>query len=89
MTTNKQLQEWLKRFPDDAEIKVLTSEDNSRHYSYIIDVYVGDIELPDVQMKELKWSTEFKNVVFDIEYDTDKQEASNVKSITLGKHHND
>lgn len=89
MPTNKQLQEWLKRFPDDATINVLTSEDNSRNYSYIIDVTVEDIELPDVQMNELKWSTEFKNVVFDIVYDSDKEETTNVKSITLGKHHND
>lgn len=89
MTTNKQLQEWLSRFPDAAEIIVLTSEECKGHWDSYIDVCKDDLKLPDVTMGTLKGYDDFENVVFDVKYDYDKEIVTEVRSIQLGKAHND
>lgn len=88
-TTNKQLQDWLKRFPDDALIEVITSEEYSSGWSEYISVYHEDLELPDVTMSDLTSWGDFGHVSFDVKYDYDKGGCTDVKSITLGKAHND
>ena len=89
MTTNKQLREWLSRFPDDTPITVLTSEESRGGYYTDISVYHESPELPDVTMDTLKSWSEFKNVCIDVVYDYDKEVATGVRSITLGKAHDD
>lgn len=89
MATNKQLQQWLSRFPDDTEINVVTTKEWKGGYYSSIDAYTDSVELPDVDMSTLKGWYDFPNVVFDVNYDYDKECCTGVKSITLGKAHND
>ena len=50
-TTNRQLQEWLKQFPDNANIEVITTEINSGweggHSAYEVDLELKRVEFPD------------------------------------------
>jgi hypothetical protein len=89
MTTNKQLQEWLKRFPDDALIEVVTSEESKGHWESYIEASHEDLILPDIQVENLTWSQDFDNVVFDFNYDHEQPGKTIVKTITLGKAHYD
>lgn len=89
MTTNKQLREWLSRFPDDALINVITSEESYFCYQTNVAASVQPMQLPDVQIEQLTWQDEFSTVQFDVTYDYDKECNDGVKSITLGRHHND
>lgn len=89
MTTNKQLREWLARFDDDAIIEVITTHESSGyHGDYLCDSHEKLI-LPDIQVADLSWSRDFDNVVFDFQYDYEQPCCTIVKSITLGKAHND
>jgi len=89
MTTNRQLRDWLKGFPDDCLINVVTTEDASRGYQMDVSVYSEIVELPDVEMTDLKSWSEFDHVHFDVKYDYDKEVCIGVRSITLGKNFRD
>ena len=89
MTTNKQLQEWLKRFPDDTIIEVLTSDESRGSYYDYVSVSHETPTLPDVTMESLKSWEDFTHVVFDVVYNYADEVATGVRSITLGKAHND
>lgn len=84
-TTNIELRNWLKRFPDDAEIKVLTSSEGFSCGQYYTNVYEEDLELPDVEIVDLTWMDKFPTVEFDISFDYDIPVCNGVKSITLGR----
>ena len=88
-TTNKQLREWLTRFPDDTPIIILTSEESRGGYYTDVSVAHESPELPDVTMSTLKSWSEFKHVCVDVEYDYNAGIATGVKQITLGKAHDD
>lgn len=85
MTTNKQLQEWLKRFDDGAVINVLTATERQGYWESYTDVSMVELELPDVQIGDLKWCDYFENVEFAIEWDSDSECCCGVGEITLGK----
>lgn len=89
MTTNKQLREWLTRFDDDALISVITTRECKGHWDSYIEDSHEELILPDVQIADLNWSSEFDNVVFDIQYDYEQPCCTIVNRITLGKAHND
>lgn len=89
MTTNLQLREWLSRFPDDTEITVLTSEERAGYWDSYISVHHEDLTLPDITMDTLKGYEDFEHVCFDVVYDYDKEVATGVRQITLGKAHDD
>lgn len=89
VTTNKQLQNWLARFPDDVPISVVTSKECAGHWHSYIEAYHEELVLPDVQIADLNWSSDYQNVVFDIDFDYEQPCCTTVKSITLGKAHND
>lgn len=89
MTTNKQLQDWLKQFPDNVEIKVVSAEEVTRGYSSYANNYTVDMELPTIEMEDLTWASDFENVQFDVIYDYDEGKCVGLRSITLGKNHNE
>lgn len=88
-TTNKQLREWLSRFPDDTNIEVITTSECAGHWDSYVSVHHEDLILPNVTMSTLKGWESFDNVCFDVEYDYNEGVATGVKQITLGKAHND
>lgn len=89
MTTNKELREWLSRFPDDTLIEVITTAECAGHWDSYISDHHEDLILPDVTMATLKGWESFDNVCFDVKYDYDKEVTTDVKQITFGKAHND
>ena len=89
MTTNKQLQEWLVRFPDDALIEVIKTYEYTGSWDSNVTAHHEDLELPDVQTEQLYWTDNFANVSFEISYNYDAAKTEGVNIITLGKAHND
>jgi hypothetical protein len=89
MTTNKQLREWLARFPDDTLIEVITTDESPGYRGYYLSDTHEQLILPDVDMSTLTSWDDFANVVFDIKYDYDSGCVTDVHAITLGKAHND
>lgn len=88
-TTNIQLRNWLARLPDDTPISVITTRECAGHWNSYIDDSHEELDLPDVTMQTLKGWEDFPNVCIDVEYDYDKELAVGIRSITLGKAHND
>jgi hypothetical protein len=51
MATNKELQEWLKQFPDDANIEVITTTEMGGWEGGSL-VFESNLELGDVDLEE-------------------------------------
>jgi hypothetical protein len=86
-TTNKQLQEWLKRFPDDCTIDVVLAKERHHGYYQGHDIYETELVLPDTKQEDLKWSNStFDTLEFaDLHYEYDNPSATRVKRIILGR----
>lgn len=52
MSTNKELQEWLKQFPDDTVVKVLTTSTYDYCYSTYTDVYEDEFVPEKFDLKD-------------------------------------
>ena len=87
MTTNRQLRDWLKGFPDDAIINIVTTEEYYGGFYRDVSVYTDPLELPDIEMKDLKGWEDHGHVDFDVKYDYDKGGCYGINSITLGKNY--
>jgi hypothetical protein len=85
MSTNLELQQWLKRFPDDAKIEVVVGTRGSVYYGD--NYYQEELILPDVQQEDISWSnSEFDNVEFcGLDYNYEENSITRFKTICLGK----
>lgn len=64
MTTRKELQAWLDQFPEDAEIEVITTHEDSRGYESYTSVYETDMILQDLPEDFISW---FESATFEVE----------------------
>jgi hypothetical protein len=47
MTTRKELQAWLDQFPEDAEVEIIVTEENTHGYDCYTSVYETDLDLTE------------------------------------------